>query len=69
MWFLTGSQHLYGPQVLQQVADGSRQIVGALNESESISAPIVLKPVLTEAAAIRRMMIEASADAGREVAA
>ena len=26
IWFLTGSQHLYGPETLQQVADQSAEI-------------------------------------------
>jgi L-arabinose isomerase len=62
IWFLTGSQHLYGPEVLAQVADQSQQIVGALNDSDEIALPILLRPVLTDAVAIRRVMIEASAD-------
>jgi L-arabinose isomerase len=62
VWFLTGSQHLYGPEVLKQVADQSAEIVATLNDAAAISLPIVSKPVLTDAAAIRRVMIEASAD-------
>ena len=62
IWFLTGSQHLYGPQVLGQVADQSKTIVDALNASPDVVVPIVSKPVLTDAAAIRRVMIEANAD-------
>ena len=61
VWFLTGSQHLYGPEVLQQVTDQSATIVAALNDA-AVTLPIVSKPVLTDAAAIRRIMIEASAD-------
>ncbi len=62
VWFLTGSQHLYGPEVLQQVTDQSATIVAALNDAAAVTLPIVSKPVLTDAAAIRRIMIEASAD-------
>jgi L-arabinose isomerase len=62
VWFLTGSQHLYGPEVLRQVADQSAQIVATLNDDAAVLLPIVSKPVLTDAAAIRRIMIEASAD-------
>ncbi len=62
VWFLTGSQHLYGPEVLQQVADQSASIVATLNDASDVALPIVSKPVLTDAAAIRRVMIEASAD-------
>ncbi len=62
VWFLTGSQHLYGPEILQQVADQSAQIVATLNDAGAVTLPIVSKAVLTDAAAIRRVMIEASAD-------
>ena len=31
VWFVTGSQHLYGPETLQQVADNSRKVVAALD--------------------------------------
>jgi L-arabinose isomerase len=30
-WFVVGSQHLYGPKTLQQVADNAEQIVAGLN--------------------------------------
>jgi len=43
VWFVTGSQHLYGPQVLQSVAQNSDQIVNGLNESPLISVPVVNK--------------------------
>jgi len=62
VWFLTGSQHLYGPETLQQVADQSAQIQRTLTASGGLSAEIVGKPVLTEAPAIRRVMLEANAD-------
>ena len=29
VWFVTGSQHLYGPETLRQVAEHSTQIVEA----------------------------------------
>ena len=62
VWFLTGSQHLYGPETLDQVAEQSAQIQGMLSASGGLSAEIVGQPVLTEAAAIRRVMLEANAD-------
>lgn len=43
VWFVTGSQHLYGPKVLQQVAQDSAHIVAGLNESAAISVPMVDK--------------------------
>ncbi|MCX5263059.1 L-arabinose isomerase [Streptomyces sp. NBC_00199] len=61
VWFLTGSQGLYGDDVLQQVAEQSRSISETLGHSGEIPVRIVWKPVLTEADAIRRMCQEASA--------
>ncbi|MEU8228587.1 L-arabinose isomerase [Actinoplanes sp. NPDC048967] len=62
IWFLTGSQHLYGPETLDQVASQSQQIQQLLTTSGGISAEIVSKPVLTDSAAIRTVMLAANAD-------
>ncbi len=62
LWFLTGSQGLYGDDVLQQVADQSRTIAETLGGSDEIPFEIVWKPVLTDSSAIRRIMLEANAD-------
>jgi L-arabinose isomerase len=61
VWFLTGSQDLYGPEALAQVADNSRQLAEALDQG-ALAAPVVWKPVLTSKDAIRRTMLEANAD-------
>jgi L-arabinose isomerase len=61
-WFLTGSQGLYGPDTLDQVASQSRQIVDTLNGSDQLGTDVVWKPVLTEADAIHRLVLEANAD-------
>src|SRR6266508_4001373 len=61
LWFLTGSQGLYGEDTLRQVASQSRQIAAALAESAEIAPRVVWKPVLTEADAIRRVCLEANA--------
>jgi L-arabinose isomerase len=44
-WFITGSQHLYGPETLEQVAQHSQQIAEALDAALPIK--VVYKPVLT----------------------
>jgi L-arabinose isomerase len=62
IWFLTGSQGLYGDDVLLQVRDQSAQISDALAAAEQIPAVVVAKPVLTDASAIRRVMLDANAD-------
>lgn len=62
VWFLTGSQHLYGPETLAQVADQSQQIARTLDKSAEVPVKIVWKPVLTDSASIRRTALEANAD-------
>ncbi|SCG65980.1 L-arabinose isomerase [Micromonospora inositola] len=64
VWFLTGSQHLYGPDTLNQVADQSQQIQRTLVSSGQLGAEIVWKPVLTDSTAIRHVMLDANADPG-----
>ena len=46
-WFITGSQHLYGPETLRQVARDSEEIAAWINKSERSGIRIVFKPVLT----------------------
>lgn len=46
VWFVTGSQHLYGEETLQQVALHSASITDALNASEHISVQIIFKPIV-----------------------
>jgi L-arabinose isomerase len=52
LWFLTGSQHLYGDETLKKVAHNSRQIAEALDRSGKLPAKVVWKPVLTGPEAI-----------------
>ncbi|MEU6743366.1 L-arabinose isomerase [Streptosporangium sandarakinum] len=60
LWFLTGSQGLYGEDTLRQVAGQSREIAGRLGEA--LPFEVEWRPVLTDAAAIRRVCLEANAD-------
>ena len=46
-WFVTGSQHLYGQETLDIVAEHSKEIAGALNQSDLIPVKIKYIPVLT----------------------
>ncbi|MGR6974158.1 L-arabinose isomerase [Streptomyces cynarae] len=63
IWFLTGSQGLYGEDVLHQVAYQSRKIAERLDSADPIPLRIVWKPVLTDAEAIRRLCQEATTSA------
>ncbi len=60
VWFVTGSQHLYGPEVLKQVDKDSAEIAAALDKSAIIPCKIVFKPVLTGPDAITKLCAEAS---------
>ena len=42
-WFITGTQTLYGAEVIAQVEKDSRQIITSLNESSEIIGEIVFK--------------------------
>ena len=61
VWFATGSQELYGPETLAQVAEQSQGVVDALNAASDIPVKIVWKPVLTGSDAIRRLFLDANA--------
>ncbi|MGW6393220.1 L-arabinose isomerase [Streptomyces sp. NPDC055103] len=62
IWFLTGSQSLYGDETLAQVAEQSRAICETLAHQPRMTVRLVWKPVLTDAAAIRAICLEANAD-------
>ncbi|MGC3862950.1 L-arabinose isomerase [Micromonospora chersina] len=61
IWFLTGSQAMYGEDTLRQVAEQSRQIAAALHDSPQIPARVVWKPVLTTSGDILRVCRDAAA--------
>jgi L-arabinose isomerase len=60
VWFVTGSQHLYGPKTLETVAEHSREIASALSGSKHLPVQVVFKPVLTTPDAIRQLCLEAN---------
>ncbi|MEU7939572.1 L-arabinose isomerase [Microbispora bryophytorum] len=60
LWFLTGSQGLYGEDTLRQVAEQSQRIAEQLGEA--LPFELEWRPVLTDAAAIRRVCLEANGD-------
>lgn len=62
IWFLTGSQHLYGEETLRQVAEQSKGVVENLNVSGDIPVNIVWKPTLTDSDAILERIIDAGSD-------
>ncbi len=60
VWFVTGSQHLYGPKTLETVAVHSREIAASLGESAHVPLKVIFKPVLTTPDAIRKLCLEAN---------
>ncbi|MCI2957518.1 L-arabinose isomerase [Agromyces atrinae] len=59
VWFLTGSQDLYGEETLRQVAEQSQAIAETLGSAVPVT--VVWKPVLKSADAIRRLALEVNA--------
>ncbi len=62
IWFVTGSQDLYGPGALASVDEHSQAVVDALNASDALPHRIVFKPVLKSSAEITRFAIDANSD-------
>jgi L-arabinose isomerase len=60
IWYVTGSQHLYGPAALKQVAANSQKIVEALNATKKLPLKLVFKPVLTRPEEITQLCREAN---------
>ncbi|HWA10676.1 MAG TPA: L-arabinose isomerase [Opitutaceae bacterium] len=60
IWFVTGSQHLYGEAALKQVAANSRKIATALADSKRIPLKVVFKALLTTPDEIRALCLEAN---------
>ncbi len=62
IWFLTGSQDLYGEETLAQVAEQSQALVSLIDGADSIPVKVVWKPVLKDSDSIRRAMLDANSD-------
>ncbi len=60
VWFVTGSQHLYGPETLKQVAKDSQAIAKALNAAPAMPVQVCFKPVLVSPDAISALCQEAN---------
>ena len=63
VWFVTGSQHLYGEAALRQVAENSRCVVEGLNASGRLPVRVVFKPVVTTPQSILEVCREANSAA------
>jgi len=63
VWFVTGSQDLYGEETLKQVAIHSQQIAASLNSAEVIPVSVVFKPTVKSPEEIYAVCAEANASA------
>jgi len=60
VWFVTGSQHLYGDEALKTVEEHSIAIAQGITASNRTPVRIVRKPVVTTPAAIHEMCLDAN---------
>ncbi|PIB34706.1 L-arabinose isomerase [Reichenbachiella sp. 5M10] len=60
VWFVTGSQHLYGPETLKQVAAHSEEIAKSLDAHNNIPVEIVYKGVVTTPEEITKICLESN---------
>jgi L-arabinose isomerase len=60
VWFITGSQHLYGEETLKKVAGHSQQIARAFNADENIPVKVVFKPTVKSTEEIHHVCQEAN---------
>ena len=58
IWFVTGSQTLYGDETLRQVAEQSQAVAAGL---DGLPVKVVWKPVLKDSDSIRRLALEVNA--------
>jgi len=63
IWFVCGSQHLYGPGPLKQVAANAREVAAALAASKKLPLKTVFKALLTTSNEIAQLCIDANSDA------
>ncbi|MGJ7922669.1 L-arabinose isomerase [Neobacillus sp. LXY-4] len=61
-WFVTGSQHLYGENVLFEVSKNSQTIVDVLNRAENLPHKIKFMGVLTKTEEVNNLILKANSD-------
>ncbi|MEL7121987.1 MAG: L-arabinose isomerase [Bacteroidota bacterium] len=61
VWFITGSQHLYGEEALKQVAENASVVARSLEQADQIPVKVVHKPTLTRPHEVTQLCIEANA--------
>ena len=64
VWFVTGSQHLYGEETLKQVAEHSQTIARSLNDAGQIPVKVVFQPVVKTPEEIYQVCLQANTTPG-----
>ncbi len=62
IWFVCGSQHLYGPGPLKEVAANAATVAGKLDQSRRLPLKVVFKALLTTPDEITNLAIAGNAD-------
>ncbi len=62
VWFVTGSQHLYGPETLETVRDHTIAIAQELSGCSAIPVKVIPKPVMTGSEAVRQLCLDANSN-------
>jgi L-arabinose isomerase len=62
VWFVTGSQDLYGPEVLKTVGVHSQEMAAFFNKSSKIPVSVVYKSVMRSPDEITNICVEANAN-------
>jgi L-arabinose isomerase len=62
VWFVTGSQHLYGPETLETVRDHAIAIAQELSGCSAIPVRVIPKPVMTGSEAVRQLCLDANSN-------
>ncbi len=60
VWFVTGSQHLYGEETLQQVAEHAQKIAASLNDAPQVPVTVIWKPTVKSAEEIYQVCQDAN---------
>jgi L-arabinose isomerase len=61
IWFVTGSQDLYGEETLKKVSEHSQEIASFLDKSEQVPVSVVFKPTVKSTEEIYNVCQEANA--------
>ncbi len=61
VWFVTGSQEMYGPETLRQVEAHAGEVAAGLDAQPGVPVRVVLREVATSPGSIRRVALEANA--------